>query len=75
MERKTTFKRPDWLQRITNLGLTYNFISPDGKTVDTTEPYWMEDVYYQFSPSAIESIKRATFEIHNVCKSYLYQSF
>jgi len=71
MERKVTNERVNWTDKISEVGLTFNYYSPDGTVVDPTIPYWIEGAYYQFTPQIIESIKRATYDLHQVCTFWI----
>ncbi len=55
MERLASTPRPDWQQAVESRGLKWH----TGQT-----PYWTEDVYYRFTAEQIDTIERATNELH-----------
>lgn len=58
MQRIASTPRPDWQEAVEARGLKWH----TGQT-----PYWSEDAYYQFSTEQIETIERATNELHARC--------
>ena len=58
MERITAEPRPNWQQAVEARGLKWH---------TGTTPYWSEDAYYQFTTDEIDSIERATNELHERC--------
>jgi glutathionylspermidine synthase len=58
MERLTSVPRPDWEAAVEARGLKWH----TGAT-----PYWTEDVCYRFTAAQIETIERATNELHERC--------
>jgi glutathionylspermidine synthase len=58
MKRITMQPRPDWQQKVENLGFGYH-------TMDGT--YWDESAYYQFTMADIERIETATNELWQMC--------
>lgn len=59
MRREVRPPRADWRSKVERLGLTFH-------TVDG-EPYWNEAAAYGFEPSEIETLERATNELHARC--------
>ena len=58
MERIASTPRPDWQSVVEARGLKWH----TGQT-----PYWSEDAYYQFTTAQIETLERATNELHERC--------
>lgn len=58
MQRHSSTPRPDWQQAVEARGLKWH----SGST-----PYWSEDAYYAFMTDEIDSIERATNELHERC--------
>ena len=58
MERITCEPRPNWQEAVEARGLKWH----TGST-----PYWSEDAYYRFTTDEIDSIERATNELHERC--------
>ena len=58
MERIVTEPRKDWREAVEARGLKWH----TGAT-----PYWSEDAYYRFTTEEIDSIERATNELHQRC--------
>ena len=58
MERIASTPRPDWQAAVEARGLKWH----TGQT-----PYWSEDAYYQFTTAQIETLERATNELHERC--------
>jgi glutathionylspermidine synthase len=58
MKRIQSTSRPDWQSIVEARGLKWH----TGQT-----PYWSEDAYYQFTTEQIETIERATNELHARC--------
>ena len=58
MERIKSTPRPDWQAIVEARGLKWH----TGQT-----PYWCEDAYYRFTTEQIESLERATNELHERC--------
>jgi glutathionylspermidine synthase len=58
MERLKSEPRKDWQAAVEARGLKWH----TGST-----PYWSEDAYYRFSTEEIESVERATNELHERC--------
>jgi glutathionylspermidine synthase len=58
MERLAIEPRPHWQKVVEARGLKWH----TGST-----PYWSEDAYYRFSTTEIDSIERATNELHERC--------
>ncbi len=58
MERIQSTPRPDWQAAVEGRGLKWH----TGQT-----PYWSEDAYYRFTTEQIDTIERATNELHARC--------
>jgi glutathionylspermidine synthase len=58
MERITSQPRADWQRAVEARGLKWH---------TGTTPYWSEDAYYRFTTEEIDSIERATNELHARC--------
>ena len=58
MERIASTPRPDWQQAVEGRGLKWH----TGQT-----PYWSEDAYYRFTTEQIDTLERATNELHERC--------
>src|SRR4051812_49735415 len=58
MERIRSEPRKDWQEAVEARGLKWH----TGST-----PYWSEDAYYSFTTEEIDSIERATNELHERC--------
>ena len=58
MKRITSTPRPEWQSAVESRGLKWH----TGQT-----PYWSEDAYYSFTTEQIESLERATNELHERC--------
>lgn len=58
MQRLTVAPRPNWRERVEELGLVWH--SAGGR------PYWDESACYAFSLSQIERIERAAAELHDM---------
>jgi len=59
MRRVTSTPRADWQQRLESQGFTFHTI--DG------QPYWREDVRYEFDAAQIDVLEAATDELHALC--------
>ena len=58
MQRIASTPRPGWESIVEARGLKWH----TGQT-----PYWSEDAYYQFTTDQIETLERATNELHERC--------
>ncbi len=58
MQRHSITPRPDWKQKVEELGLTYHS--------HETGPYWDESVYYQFSSREIDELEAAANTLHEL---------
>jgi glutathionylspermidine synthase len=58
MERIASTPRPNWQEAVEARGLKWH---------TGTTPYWSEDAYYRFTTDEIDSIERATNELHERC--------
>jgi glutathionylspermidine synthase len=63
VRRQTQPRRPDWVQKIESVGLTYHRL---GATA-ADGVYWDESVAYAFSMAEVERIEAATAELHRLC--------
>jgi glutathionylspermidine synthase len=59
VERISIDPRPDWQQKVEELGLIYHH-TPIG-------PYWNESAYYRFSAKQIKELEAATNAVHELC--------
>jgi glutathionylspermidine synthase len=59
MHRHICQPRPDWPERVAEVGLTYHS-HEDG-------PYWDESACYELSPNEVETIERAANTLHGLC--------
>lgn len=60
MKRISSQPRPDWQQRVEDLGLVYH-------TADDRQPYWNESAYYLFDEREIEELEKATYALNDMC--------
>ncbi len=58
MERIASTPRANWQETVEARGLKWH---------TGTTPYWSEDAYYRFTADEIDSIERATNELHERC--------
>jgi glutathionylspermidine synthase len=58
MERIASQPRPNWQATVEARGLKWH---------TGTTPYWSEDAYYRFTTDEIDSVERATNELHQRC--------
>ncbi len=58
MERIASTPRPNWQEVVEARGLKWH---------TGTTPYWSEDAYYRFTTEEIDSVERATNELHERC--------
>src|SRR5262245_25520570 len=59
MRRHTIQPRPNWQQRVEEVGLSYHS-HEDG-------PYWDESAYYEFSTDQINELETAANTLHDLC--------
>ena len=59
MKRHTTSVRPDWMERVESLGLTYHSHA-DGL-------YWDESVCYELTDPEVNALERAANDLHRLC--------
>ncbi len=59
MRREPRTPRPDYRQKIEELGLTFHTVGD--------QPYWNESAAYRFDPNEITSLESATNELHEMC--------
>jgi glutathionylspermidine synthase len=60
VQRHQTNARPDFKQRLEQVGINYH-------THDNGEPYWYEGAYYAFSTGEIDRLEAATNELQGMC--------
>jgi glutathionylspermidine synthase len=63
MQRIPIAARPDWRTKVEALGLLFH-TTPDGAE---GTPYWFEDAYYRLTEREVETLERATNELHEMC--------
>ncbi|HNR88374.1 MAG TPA: glutathionylspermidine synthase family protein [Spirochaetota bacterium] len=59
MRRIAITPRPDWLEKVESVGLTYHTIND--------AIYWDESAYYAFTSSEVDTLDDATAELHGMC--------
>jgi glutathionylspermidine synthase len=59
MQRVATSPRPNWQERVEEVGLTFH--TPNGV------PYWNESAYYKFSAREIDALEKAGNDVHELC--------
>ncbi len=59
MERKRTDPRDHWQQKIAEAGLVFDQAGG--------QPYWQEEVYYEFSAREVDDLEEATNTLHSLC--------
>lgn len=59
MKRILINPRDDWTKKVEEQGLIFHHTQ--GK------PYWTESAFYEFSPSEIDEIEKATNDLHEMC--------
>ena len=59
MKRMPVTARPDWQKKVEALGFIFHTVQG--------APYWDETVCYQFSAKEIDTIERATNDLHALC--------
>lgn len=60
MERRSINPRPNWREKVEQLGLIYH--STDN------EPYWDESAYYYFTEAQVNELEHATELLHDLCE-------
>ena len=64
MDRRAITPRTGWEQKVESVGLTYHHtVSPAG----AKHLYWDESAYYRFSMAEVDTLERATNELHQLC--------
>ena len=58
MKRIVTTPRPNWQQKVEELG--FGFHTPDST-------YWDESAYYQFSMREVDVLEKATYDLWDMC--------
>ena len=59
MQRRTIQPRPDWQQRVEEIGLTYHSHEQG--------PYWDESACYEFTSAEIDILESAANTLHDLC--------
>ena len=59
MRRIQTSPRPNWQQRVEEVGITFH--TPEGK------PYWDESAYYQLSAQEVDVLEKAGNDVYQLC--------
>lgn len=59
MRRVRTSPRPDWQQRVEEVGLTFH--SPEGQT------YWDESAYYELTAAEVDVFEKAGNDVYEMC--------
>jgi glutathionylspermidine synthase len=59
VQRHRILTRPDWQEKVEQVGLTYHTIGG--------QIYWDESTYWEFSATEIDSIEAATVELQQMC--------
>ncbi|KND51829.1 MAG: group 1 glutathionylspermidine synthase-like protein [Parcubacteria bacterium C7867-001] len=63
MKRHSIAPRPDWQQKVQELGMVWHSV----RLEDGTElPYWNESAYYQFTADQIDEIERDSEALHQL---------
>lgn len=66
MKRHVIAPRPDWVQRVEEVGFNYHTGGlPPSDLVDGT--YWYEGAYYEFTLAQVEQIEAASESLHGLC--------
>jgi glutathionylspermidine synthase len=63
VQRHASQPRPDWRNRVESKGLLFH-TTPDAAG---GKPYWNEEAYYSFSAAQIDTLEKATNELHEMC--------
>lgn len=63
MIRRTCNERPNWVEKIASLGLTFNFIPAENCPLT---PYWTDNAYYEFTSECIDQIRQASKALHTL---------
>ena len=59
MQRHTITPRPDWRQKVEEIGLTYH--------THDAGPYWDESAYYELSAAEVDTLEGAANTLHPLC--------
>ncbi|MEP6692055.1 MAG: glutathionylspermidine synthase family protein [Gemmatimonadaceae bacterium] len=60
MRRSPANRRPNWQQRVEEVGLLYH-TTPSGM------PYWDESAFYELTAKEVDELERATNDLHGMC--------
>jgi glutathionylspermidine synthase len=63
VRRERIEARPDWRAKVETLGLLFH-TTPDGAQ---GAPYWYEEAYYRLTSLEVDTLERATNELHEMC--------
>jgi len=63
MKRIVTAPRQNWEALVEQQGLSYHTHTETGIAI----PYWSEGAYYEFSSAEIDTIEKATNDMHEMC--------
>jgi glutathionylspermidine synthase len=63
VRRERIDARPDWRAKVETLGLLFH-TTPDGAQ---GAPYWYEEAYYRLTSAEVDTLERATNELHEMC--------
>ena len=59
MQRQSCCPRPNWKQKVEEIGLTFHSHEHG--------PYWDESVYYEFTPREVDELEAAANTLHQLC--------
>ena len=59
MQRHTCTPRPNWRERVEEIGLTYH--------THETAPYWDETAYYELTAAEVDTLEAAANSLHALC--------
>ena len=59
MRRVPVSARPDWRERVEAFGFLFHTVRD--------QPYWFEEVAYEFTEREVQVLERATNELHEMC--------
>jgi glutathionylspermidine synthase len=59
MQRHTCTPRPNWRERVEEIGLTYH--------THETAPYWDETAYYELTAAEVDTLEAAANNLHALC--------
>ncbi len=70
MKRINQTPRENWREKLVDQGFLFHSIDDKGNDISSTCDkfiYWREDVAYQFTEKQIDTIEKATNEVHAMC--------